>query len=96
MKLKQEFTRILWAMLPLDQQQVLVYDFLDWLYADLSPAQRQEKANLLAPRLIKRLEMGEIGLPLVLFQHFKSLSLSASVIRWVRTPGKKFTKKGAI
>lgn len=87
MKLKQEFTRRLWAMLPLDQQQALVHDFLDWLYADLSSARRHEKAKLLAPRLNEWLEMGEIGLPLVLFQYFKSLSLIASVIRWVRNPG---------
>jgi len=87
MNLKREFTRRLWAMLPHDQQQALVCDFLDWLYADLSPAQRQAKAKLLAPRLIEWLAAGEIGLPVVLLQYFKSLSMIASVIRWVRNPG---------
>lgn len=86
MNLKQALTRKLWAALPPDQQQALVYDFLDWLYSDLQPAQRREKANLLAPRLMEWIEAGDIGLPGVLYQHLIHLFQRSFVARWVRAP----------
>lgn len=82
MKLKQELTRRLWVMLPPDQQQVLIYDFLDWLYSDFPPILRQEKTNLLAPRLMQWIAEGKIGLSLILYLYLKRLPLVSMFSRW--------------
>lgn len=75
MDLKRRLTRSLMAALPRDEQIAMVQDFVDWLYADLSPAERKVKAGRIAPRLIEWISNGEIGLPLVLLQHFKRLRI---------------------
>ena len=90
MNLKRYIIRKLWGALSPDQQQVMIYDFLDWLYADLQPAQRQEKAKRLAPRLMVWVAEGEIGLSLVIYQHLSRLL--STLGRWIGEP-KIATKK---
>ncbi len=73
MNLKRQITRALMTALPPDEKQRLVDDFVDWLYADLPPADRRQKAGHLAPRLMEWMAESEAGLWLVLFQHFMRL-----------------------
>jgi hypothetical protein len=74
MRLKERLTRALMAGLPLNEQQTMVRDFVDWLYADLPSPERREKAGRLEPRVIEWICEGKMGLWLLLCQHFRRLS----------------------
>lgn len=73
MNLKRQITHALMAALPAVDRQRLVNDFVDWLYADLPPDDRQHKAERLAPRLLEWMAESSVGLWLVLFQHLMRL-----------------------
>jgi hypothetical protein len=62
------------ATLSHNEQQAMVRDFVDWLYADLPPAECREKVERLSPHLIEWISEGETGLWLVFHQHLKRLS----------------------
>jgi hypothetical protein len=54
-------------------QRAIVRNFVDWLYADWSKADREEKASRLAPRLKECISECEIDLRLVLYSYLKQL-----------------------
>jgi hypothetical protein len=74
MNVKGRLTCTLMAALPHNEQQAMVRDFMDWPYADLPPAERQEKGERLSPRLIEWISEGKTGLWLVFYQYLKRLS----------------------
>jgi hypothetical protein len=82
MNLRQNLTRKLWSAIPHDEQEAMVYDFLDWLFSDLTPAERHEKAKRMAPRLMGWVAEGKIGLSLVVYQHFKRLPFVSMLSQW--------------
>ena len=59
MNLKRRIIRTFLFGLPTDMKQVLANDFLDYLYADLSLADRQRKRAKSAPRLIDWISKGK-------------------------------------
>jgi hypothetical protein len=79
MAIKEALTRALLNWLPVDEQERMAADVVAWLYADLPPAQRQEKIEKLAPRLLERIRAGHIGLLLVVYYHLLRLPL----LRWL-------------
>lgn len=83
MGLKRRLTRFLMAALSPREQIAMVMDFVDWFYADLSPAERKIKAGRIAPRLIEWMTNGDIGLPLLLLQHFKRTRIVRAFSHWV-------------
>lgn len=82
MNLRQNLIRKLWAAIPPDEQQAMVYDFLDWLFSDLIPTERREKAKRLTPRLMGWIAEGKIGLSLVVYHHFIRLPLVSTLNQW--------------
>lgn len=80
MRIKQAVARALIGRLPPDEQTRMAADVVAWLCADLPPAKRQEKLELLAPRLLTRLRTGQFGLPLVAYYHL----LHLPPLRWLR------------
>jgi len=82
MNLRRNLIRKLWAAIPPGEQQAMVYDFLDWLFSDLIPTERQEKAKRLTPRLMGWIAEGKIGLSLVVYQHLKRLPLVSTLSQW--------------
>lgn len=81
MNLSRHLTKALMDALNPSQQQSIARNFVDWLYADRSEDDREEKANRLAPRLKECISKGEIDLRLVLLQHLKQLLLMPSIFR---------------
>ena len=66
--------------LPADDQARMAADLIAWLYADLPPAEQQEKIEWLGPRLIEMIRKGCFGLSLVACYH---LSLCSSRVKVV-------------
>jgi hypothetical protein len=79
MEIKKALTRALMNRLPDDEQVRMAADVVAWLYADLAPAQRQEKIEKLAPGLLERIRAGQIGLLLVVYYHL----LRLPILRWL-------------
>ena len=79
MEIKKALTRALMNRLPDDEQVRMAADVVAWLYADLSPAQRQDKIEKVAPRLLERIRAGRIGLRLVVYYHL----LRLPPLRWL-------------
>jgi hypothetical protein len=83
MEIKKALTRALMNRLPDDEQVRMAADVVAWLYADLSPTQRQEKIEKLAPRLLERIRAGQLGLLLVVYYHLLRLPR----LRWLDPRG---------
>jgi hypothetical protein len=64
----------LMVWLPGDAQARMAADVVDWLCADLAPAERQEILEPLTARLLARLRNGQFGLQLVAYYHLLRLS----------------------
>jgi hypothetical protein len=73
MEIKAALTRALLNGLPVDEQERMAADVVAWLCADLAAAQRQEKIEVLGPRLLKRIRAGQFGLRLVVYYHLLRL-----------------------
>jgi hypothetical protein len=67
MEIKQALIRALMNWLPAAEQEQMAADVVAWLCADLTAARRQEKVEKLAPRLLKRMHDGQLGLPLIIY-----------------------------
>lgn len=80
MNLKQRIVRLMMRELPPEEQLLMVTDAINWLFSDLTPAERQKKLDLWTPRLIEDMSAGEYGLWLLIFHYIKHL-LS---LRWLR------------
>ena len=83
MGIKGALTRVLMNWLPADEQARMMADFIAWLYADLSPAAQQEKAERLGPRLVEMIREGRFGLLLVIYYHLLRLPPLRWLDRWV-------------
>jgi hypothetical protein len=79
MEIKQALIRALMKWLPADEQERMAADVVAWLCADMTAARRQEKVEKLAPRLLKRIRAGRLGLPLVIHCHLMRLP----PLRWL-------------
>jgi len=82
MRIKQALTRALMAWLPSDDQARMAADLITWLFADLSPVERQKKIERLGPRLIEMMGEGRFGLLLVLYYHLLRLPPFRWLERW--------------
>jgi hypothetical protein len=82
MNLKRILIRILWSAIPVDEQKDMVTDFLDWLFSDLTPAERREKSKRLTPRLMEWIAQGKFGLSLVVYQHITRIPVVSALSRW--------------
>jgi len=69
MRAKNELTRMLLDLLPPEDQARMARDVILWLCADLQPAERQQKVEKLAPRLLARIRQGQLGLKLIVYYH---------------------------
>ncbi|MEJ2736225.1 MAG: hypothetical protein P8189_22110 [Anaerolineae bacterium] len=83
MEIKVALTRALLNGLPVDEQERMAADVVAWLCADLPAAQRQEKIEVLAPRLLERIRVGQFGLRLVVYYHL----LRLPPLRWLDLRG---------
>ena len=83
MGMKQTLTRILMNWLPADEQARMVARLVAWVYADLPPAEQQEKIEWLGPRLIERIRQGRVGLRLLAYTHL----LRLPPLRWLKPVG---------
>jgi hypothetical protein len=79
MEIKQALIRALVNWLPADEQERMAADVVAWLCADMTAARRQEKVEKLAPRLLKRMRAGQLGLQLVIYYHLMRLP----PLRWL-------------
>jgi hypothetical protein len=79
MRIKQALTRVLLNWLPADARERMAADVVAWLCADMPTARRQEKIEKLAPRLLKRIRAGRLGLWLVIYYHL----LRLPPLRWL-------------
>lgn len=73
MRIRQRVTRILMNRLPPDEQVRLVSDLIAWRFADLPPAEQQEKIEQLGPGLMKMMGQGRVGLLLLITTHLLRL-----------------------
>jgi hypothetical protein len=73
MAIKKALTRALLSWLPADEQERMAADVVAWLCADMPAAQRQEKIEVLGPRLLQRIHAGQFGLRLVVYYHLLRL-----------------------
>jgi hypothetical protein len=83
MGIKQALTRVLMDWLPSDNQARMAADLIAWLFADLSPVERQEKIERLGPRLIEMMGKGRFGLLLVIYYHLLRLPPFRWLEHWV-------------
>ncbi len=79
MNIKRRLIRNLLHRLPPDDQERMVADVIAWLYAELLPAERQEKIQRLGPRLLAMIQQGRLGLPLLIYYHL----LRRPRLRWL-------------
>lgn len=79
MEIKEALIRALINWLPVHEQERMAADVVAWLCADLTAARRQEKVEKLAPRLLKRMRAGQLGLRLVIYYHLMRLP----PLRWL-------------
>lgn len=91
MNMKGLLTKTLLAALPPDEQEIMIRDFVAWLFPELTPAERQKKVERVAPRLLGWISEGEFGLWLVVLQHVRRLPLSRQRGRLARSPGSEAT-----
>jgi hypothetical protein len=82
MRINQRVTRMLMNRLPPDEQARLVGDLIAWRFADLPPAEQQEKIEQLGPGLMEMMRKGRVGLLLLITTHLLRL-LS---LRWPSCP----------
>jgi hypothetical protein len=73
MGFKKTLIRALLDRLPVEEQERMAADVVAWLCAELPSFQRQEKIEKLAPRLLKRIRAGQLGLRLVAYYHLSRL-----------------------
>lgn len=73
MRIKSTMTRILLDLLPPGDQARMARDVILWLCADLPPAEQRLKVEKLAPRLLARIRLGQLGLKLVVYYHLLRL-----------------------
>lgn len=66
--------------LPVDEQVRLVGDLIAWRFADLPPAEQQEKIEQLGPGLMEMMRKGRVGLLLLITIHL----LRLPPLRWCR------------
>jgi hypothetical protein len=81
--IKRALTHVLLNWLPADVQARMAADVVAWLCADLPAAQRREKIEVLAPRLLQRIRAGQFGLRLVVYYHL----LRLPAFRWLDPRG---------
>ncbi len=84
MGIKQALTRVLMNWLPADDQARMAADLIAWLFADLPPAEQQEKIERLGPRLIEMMHEGRFGLPLLVYYHLLRLPPLRWLESWVK------------
>ena len=84
MGMKQTLTRILMNWLPADEQARMVARLVAWVYADLPPAEQQEKIEWLGPRLMAMIREGRFGLPLLVYYHLLRLLPLRWLESWVK------------
>ena len=94
MSLRQRVTLGLMRALPAGERDRLVCDFVDWLYADLPRAERQAKAQRLAPALIEWIGQSNAGLWLLLFQHLSRLLPTQKLARAEPAPPAEHQRAG--
>jgi hypothetical protein len=84
---RQRLTRSLAQWLPAPLRERMAADAIVWLFADLPPAERQARVTRLAPRLLARIQAGQIGLRLVVAYHLLRLPGLGRLRPWVLTAG---------
>lgn len=76
MEIKKAFTCFLMDRLPPEEQVSTVTDVIAWRFADLSPAEQQQRVEQFGPGLMHMMREGRVGLPLLIFRHLLRLSPS--------------------
>lgn len=82
MDLKQWVIRTIDKGLPHEEQELMVTDFLNWLFSDCTPTERQENVAFLKPKLVEDISKGKYGLWLLSFQYMKYLVSLCWVRHW--------------
>ena len=82
MDIKRRLIRNLVDRLPPDDQERMVADVIAWLFAELQPAERQEKIQRLGPRLLEMIKQGRLGLPLLIYYHLLRRPWLHWLARW--------------
>jgi hypothetical protein len=80
MNLKQRIVRTMMNGLPPEEQVLMVTDFLNWLFSNYTPAERQKKLAFWTPKLVEDMSAGIYGLWLLIFHYMKYLVS----LRWLR------------
>ncbi len=87
MSVRQALARGLVRRLPAHRQVRMAADTIAWLYADQPPDERKARAETLAPRLLERIQAGQIGLRLVLYYHLLRLPALRRLRPWILSGG---------
>jgi hypothetical protein len=81
--MKRRLIRVLMNALPADEQERMAANLVAWLYSDLPPAARQEKAGQVGPRLVAMIRQGRFGLRLLIYTHLLRLPGLRRLDPWV-------------
>lgn len=74
MGIKKVLTCFLMDRLHPEEQASVVTDVIAWRFADLSPAEQQQRVEQFGPGLMHMMVAGRVGLPLLIFRHLLRLS----------------------
>jgi hypothetical protein len=81
--MKRRLIRVVMRALPADEQARMAANLVAWLYADLPPAARREKAAQVGPRLMAMIRQGRFGLRLLVYTHLLRLPGLRRLDPWV-------------
>lgn len=73
MKIRQQIIKLMMNSLPPKEQTLMVTEFLDWLFADFSPAERRQKITFWTPKLLADMSIGNHGFWLLIYHYPKYL-----------------------
>ena len=93
MRVWQAVARRLVCKLPDGQRMRMAADTIAWFYADQPPEERQARISTLGPRLLERIEAGQIGLWPVLYYHLLRFPALHGLRRWTFSGGARWGQK---